>query len=177
MQHINVESTMNETRDDNRGRSLERIGAFVLRYGLVLALVWIGALKFTAYEPLGVQKLASHSPLLSWGYSVMSVQGFAELLGVIEIALAIMIAARAFAPKLSAIGSMGAMVMSVITLSFLLSTPAAWQPGYGLPFLSPNPGQFLLKDVWMFGAAAWTGGEALRAASRVPETLRANDGR
>lgn len=167
-----MEGTMNGTRDNDPGQSLARIGSTILRYGLVLELLWIGSLKFTMYEPVGVHKLASDSPLLSWGYSVMSVQGFAELIGVVEITLAILIATRAFAPKLSALGSMGAIVMSLITLSFLLTTPEAWQPGYGFPFLSPNPGQFLLKDVLMLGTAIWTAGEALIAASeRSPSSM------
>ncbi len=163
---------MTDTRDYGRGQSLARIGSLILRYGLVMMLLWIGALKFAKYEADGVQMLASHSPLLSWGYSVMSVQGFAELLGVVEITLGIMIATRAFAPKLSAIGSLGAVVMSLITLSLLFTTPGVWQPGYGFPFLSGNPGGFLAKDVLMLGAAVWTAGEALMAASgRVPATM------
>src|SRR6266481_1906021 len=35
-------------------RSIDRISAFVLRYGLVLVVFWIGCLKFTAYESKGV---------------------------------------------------------------------------------------------------------------------------
>jgi len=54
--------------------------------------------------------------------------------------------------------------MLLITLSLLLSTPGAWQPGYGFPALSPSPGQFLAKDLLLLGAAIWTAGEALRAA-------------
>ncbi len=161
-----MEDTMNGKRDDSRGQSLERIGALILRYGLVMMLIWIGALKFSKYEAEGVQMLASHSPLLNWGYSVMSVQAFAEFLGVIEITLAILIALRAFAPKLSAIGSMGAIIMSLITLTLLFTTPGVWQEGYGFPFLSGNPGGFLAKDVLMLGAAVWTAGEALIAAAR-----------
>ncbi len=160
-----MDDTMNGMRTDGRGQSLERIGALVLRYGLVMMLVWIGALKFAKYEADGVKMLAATSPLLGWGYSVMSVQSFAEFLGVIEITLAILIALRAFAPKLSAIGSFGAAIMSLITLSLLFTTPGVWQMGYGFPFLSGSPGGFLAKDVLMLGAALWTGGEALTAAS------------
>ncbi len=156
---------MNGTVGDSRGQSFERIGAIILRYGLVMMLFWIGALKFAKYEAEGVQMLASHSPFLSWGYSVMSVQSFAEFLGVIEITIAILIALRAFAPKLSAIGSFGAVIMSLITLSLLFTTPGVWQMGYGFPFLSGMPGGFLAKDVLMLGVALWTGGEALIAAS------------
>jgi len=152
------------TENSNVGTNLERIGGLMIRYGLVLVLLWVGALKFTAYEAKGVQMLASHSPLLSWGYRLTDVQGFSMALGVVEITLAILIATRAFAPKVSAIGSLGACVMFLITLSLLLTTPGVWQPGYGFPALSPSPGQFLAKDVLLLGAALWSAGEAWQAA-------------
>jgi reactive chlorine resistance protein C len=47
-------------------RSVDKISVFVLRYGLVLVVFWIGCLKFTAYESKGVFNHASHSPLLAW---------------------------------------------------------------------------------------------------------------
>src|SRR6266403_841253 len=39
-------------------RSIDKISAFVLRYGLVLVVFWIGCLKFTAYESKGVLNYA-----------------------------------------------------------------------------------------------------------------------
>ncbi len=103
---------------------------------------------------------------MSWTYNVMSVRTFAAMLGVIEILLGVLIALRPVAPKLSAFGSLGAIVMFLTTLSFLLTTPGVWQPGYGFPSLSPMPGQFVAKDLIFLGAALWTAGEALRAAGR-----------
>ncbi len=85
------------------------------------------------------------------------------LLGIVEISLAILIATRPITPRLSGIGSLGAIVMFLIALSFLLTTPGVWQPGYGVPALSPSPGQFLAKDLVLLGAAIWAAGEALRA--------------
>lgn len=146
------------------GNALEGIGAGVLRYGLVVVLVWIGALKFAKYEAEGVVPLIMNSPLLSWMLSVMSGPAAAMLIGVVEITLGLLIATRAFAPRLSAIGSLGAIGVFAITLTFLLSTPGVWQPGYGFPFLSPMPGGFLAKDLIFLGAAIWTAGEAMRAA-------------
>src|SRR6185369_13230849 len=35
----------------------ERLGAFFIRYGLVLVLGWIGAMKFTSYEAEGIKTL------------------------------------------------------------------------------------------------------------------------
>lgn len=151
-------------RPEGLGYNLERFGAVIIRYGLVIILLWVGALKFTAYEAEGIQGLIANSPLMSWMLGVMSVQGASMLIGTIEILLGVLIATRPFAPQISAIGSIGAIIMFLITLTFVLTTPGVWQPGYGFPFPSPMPGQFLLKDLMMLGAAIWTAGEALRAA-------------
>lgn len=143
---------------------LENIGTGIIRYGLVIILLWIGLLKFTSYEAEGIQPLVMNSSFFSWGYKIASVTGFAKLIGIIEIVLGILIAARPVSPRASAIGSIGAIIMFIFTLSFLLSTPAAWQPDYGFPFLSPMPGQFLLKDILSLGVAVFTAGEALTAS-------------
>jgi uncharacterized membrane protein YkgB len=49
------------------------------------------------------------------------------------------------------------------TLSFLFTTPGVTAAG-GFPVLSVLPGQFLLKDLVLIGAALWTLGESLGAA-------------
>jgi len=75
-----------------------------------------------------------------------------------------MIATRFFAPMVSAIGSLLAVVLFLVTTTFLFTTPGVFQPGYGFPSLSPMPGQFLAKDLALLAIAIWTLGEALRAA-------------
>ncbi|MBA3912435.1 MAG: DUF417 family protein [Acidobacteriales bacterium] len=144
--------------------NLEEKGGLFIRYALVAVLVWIGALKFTAYESEGVFKLASNSPMLAWGYHLVSMRTFAGILGLFEWTFAILISIRPISAKISALGSFGAIGMFLITLTFLITTPGVWQPDYGFPYLSPNPGQFLLKDLVLLGAAIWTAGESLRAA-------------
>ncbi len=148
------------------GRTLEEIGQGVIRYGLVAVLLWVGALKFTEYEAEGIKPFVSNSPLMSWGYQVMSVRGFAALIGVMEIAMGVLIATRRFLPVASAVGSLGATGMFLVTLSFTVTTPGVWQEGYGFPFPSPLPGQFLAKDILFLGASLWSAGEALRAAGK-----------
>ncbi len=160
-------TTMDRVEGNDMAYTLENVGANVIRYGLVAILLTVGALKFTAYEAEGIQGLVTNSPLMSWAYSVFSVRSFAALLGIVEITLGILIATRPIAPFVSAIGSIGAIIMFLITLSFLLTTPGVWQPGYGFPFPSPFPGQFLTKDIMLLGAAIWTAGEALRASHIV----------
>ena len=148
----------------NNATKLENLGARLIRYGLAAVLLWVGLLKFTAYEAEGIKPLVENSPIFSWVYGMTSVQGFSNILGVIEILLGILIASKNFAPKASAYGSIGAIIMFLITLSFLLSTPGIWQPEYGFPYLSPMPGQFIAKDLLLLGTAVWTAGEALLAS-------------
>ena len=104
-----------------------------------------------------------HSPILSWAYNLFGMEGLARTLGTIEMTIGLLIAIRGLVPKLSLVGSIGAIVTFVITLSFLLTTPDVWQQGYGFPFLSGMVGQFLIKDVVLISAAIWTAGEAICA--------------
>ena len=68
--------------------------------------MWIGALKFATYEAAAIEGLVANSPLLSWLYGVAGVPTVAAGIGVVEIAIGGLIAIRAFAPRLSALGSL-----------------------------------------------------------------------
>jgi reactive chlorine resistance protein C len=143
--------------------NLQLIGMHVTRYGLVLVLLWIGGMKFTAYEAEGIKPLVANSPLMGWVYNLMSVTAFSSLLGVIEIAIGVLIALRPLWPAGSALGSGLAVGMFLTTLSFLVTTPG-WEPSLGgFPAVSAMPGQFVLKDIVLLGAALWTAGEAWAA--------------
>jgi reactive chlorine resistance protein C len=142
---------------------LPLIGMHVTRYGLVLVLLWIGGMKFTAYEAEGIRPLVANSPLMGWVYNLMSVTAFSSLLGVVEIAIGVLIALRPVWPAGSALGSGLAVGMFLTTLSFLVTTPG-WEPSLGgFPAVSAMPGQFVLKDIVLLGAALWTAGEAWAA--------------
>lgn len=135
----------------------------VLRYGLALVIGWIGLMKFTGYEAQGIEPLVAHSPLTGWMYRFLSVQQFSNGLGVLEVAIALLVALRPWSRKASAVGSALAVLMSLTTLTFLFSTPG-WEPTLGgFPALSGAVGQFLIKDVVLLGAALWSMGEALKA--------------
>jgi uncharacterized membrane protein YkgB len=155
-------------------RAIDKISAFALRYGLVLVVFWIGCLKFTAYESKGVFNHASHSPLLAWAYHILDVRNFSRGLGVVEIAIALLIAAGPVWPKLSIVGSLGGIGMFLITLSFVITTPGVWQAGYGFPALAASPGQFLVKDVVLLGAAFWTLADSLSHVANGNGSLTPN---
>lgn len=138
----------------------ENLGRHAVRYGLVLVLLWIGGMKFTAYEAEGISGFVANSPLMSWAYSLFSVQGFSTLLGATEIAVALLVAFRPFSVRAALLGSVSAVGMFLTTLSFLLTTPGVWEASAGgFPALSVVPGQFLAKDFVLFGAALWLFGQ------------------
>jgi uncharacterized membrane protein YkgB len=140
-------------------------GRLWVRYGLVVVIAWIGALKYTSYEAAGIQPLIAHSPLLSWLYHIFSVRALAAVLGTAEITAALLIAARPWWPRVSAAGSAFGVLLFASTLSFLVTTPGVTAvPAGGFPVLSVLPGQFLLKDLVLIGAALWTLGDSLGAA-------------
>jgi uncharacterized membrane protein YkgB len=151
-----------EAEKNRLSETVQRIGRFLLRYGLVLILGWIGAMKFTAYEAEGIQALVATSPLMSWMYKVFSLQATSNIIGVVEITAAVLIAIRPLSAKLSVIGSVLAVFTFLSTLTFLFSLPG-WEKSLGgFPALSGSGG-FLLKDVVLLGAAFWTLGDSLLA--------------
>ena len=143
--------------------SLETAGIHVSRYGLVVTLLLIGVLKFTAGEAQGIQPLVANSPLMFWLYRIFTLQGVSNLIGMTEIVVALLIALRPWSARLSLVGSIGAIITFVLTVSFLFSTPGAFQFSHGFPLLG-DAGQFLIKDLVLLGASIWTAAEARRVS-------------
>src|SRR5689334_862421 len=98
--------------------ALSESAGVTLRYGLVVLVLWFGVFKFTPTEAQAIQPLVSNSPLLSWLYALTDVRGASRIIGVAEIAITLLIAARPFSPRASAAGSIGAIGMFLTTLSF-----------------------------------------------------------
>ena len=144
-------------------RRLEGAGDAVLRYGLVLFLAWFGAFKFTAAEASAIQPLVAHSPFMSWLYAVADVRTVSGVVGVTELAVAALIALRPLSAKASAAGSVAAIAIFAVTLSFLATTPDMWRVVEGFPIPS-GAGGFIVKDLFLLGAAIATAGTARRAA-------------
>jgi uncharacterized membrane protein YkgB len=134
-----------------------------MRYGIVLILFWIGLLKFTAAEAMGIQPFVENSPFFSWMLPILGLQGVSNLVGVIEVTTALLIATRPWSALVSAIGSAMAVITFLITLSFMLTTPKTFDPAF--PLLSAIPGQFLIKDILLLGGALWALGESLGVLS------------
>jgi uncharacterized membrane protein YkgB len=144
---------------------LERVSAVILRYGLVLIILWYGLFKFTPAEARAIEPLVRNSPLLSWLYGLLDVNGVSRVIGVTEIIIAVLIAARPLKPRLAAIGSLGAVGMFLTTLSFLVTTPGMFGVVDGMA-VPHGGGGFIVKDLILLGAAMWSASESLQAPER-----------
>src|ERR1700740_602136 len=98
---------MQDTAHEKRAMSsrVEAVGRRLTRCALVVVVGWIGLMKFTTYEAEGIRPFVANSPLMSWVYGFISVRGFSAVLGVVEVAIALLIAARPLAPRACAVGS------------------------------------------------------------------------
>lgn len=144
---------------------LSSVGLSVSRAALVTNLLGIGRLKFKDYEVANIQPLILSSPLFSPLNKKLGARNLARVIGVTELALGLMIGLHPVAPKVSAIGGVGAIGMFLTTLSFLATTPEARQEGQGM--LTPSiTGQFLLKDGVLLGASIVATAESLRSLQR-----------
>lgn len=144
---------------------LLRSSGIVMRYGLVLVILWFGVFKFTPTEAQAIRPLVANSPFLSWLYGFTDAGGASRIIGLAEIAIALLMAARPVSRRASAVGSIGAIAMFATTLSFLATTPGSWGRVDGF-FVPTEAGVFLIKDLLLLGAALWSAGEALGQTSQ-----------
>lgn len=108
---MNTRNVAARPEGNGPGRMLEAAGVAVLRSALAAKLWWIGALKFAEYEAENIQPMLSTSPLFSWINERLGAQKTARLIGVTEIAIGALIAARPVSARVSALGSLGATAM------------------------------------------------------------------
>ncbi|MDO4253432.1 MAG: YkgB family protein [Rothia sp. (in: high G+C Gram-positive bacteria)] len=168
----------------------DRIGANLTRLGLVVVTVWIGLLKVAKYEAEGIVAFTANSPLFSWmlryphdykshknpegvvnavnqaWHTANGTYFSALVIGAIIVLLGLLIAAGWIHPLASMVGGILLAGMSLVTLSFLLTTPEVWvadlgSSTHGFPFLAA-PGRLVVKDSIMLGASIWVAADSAR---------------
>ncbi|WP_231928212.1 DUF417 family protein [Devriesea agamarum] len=190
---------------------LDRLGAHLTRVGLIVVTLWIGLLKLARYEADGIVPFVANSPFFSWmltnpeqyrqhknpegalnptnraWHEAAGTYPTALFIGAIIVLLGLLIAAGWINPWFSMIGGLLLTGMSLVTLSFLVTTPEAWVPNlgaetHGFPFLS-GAGRLVIKDAIMLGASLWVASDSARlllarrqakAASNLSDTATAS---
>jgi uncharacterized membrane protein YkgB len=95
----------------------------ILRWVMVLIFISFGIQKFTPQSADGIALYISNSPLVSW-LSIFGIRGESYLLGIIELTTAALLAAGAFIPILSALGSL--MGIGTFASSFVFVSCCFW---------------------------------------------------
>ncbi len=150
--------------DSGLGHQLVAFSEGLLRATVVIVLGWVGAMKFTGYEAGAIEGLVASSPLTSWLYSVLTLQGASNLIGTIELLTATLLIVGIWSARASMIGAASSVLTFLVTSSFLLSAPVTEASLGGFPSLSVVPGQFLLKDLVLVAAALYLLGRSLQRA-------------
>jgi uncharacterized membrane protein YkgB len=119
----------------------------ILRWVMVVIFISFGIQKFTPESAQGIALYISNSPFVSW-LSVFGIEGEARLLGIVELTTAAFLAAGAFIPLLSALGSLMGIGTFAITWSFFFSTPGVVKWSLSTDPIAWNlAGEFLYKDI------------------------------
>ncbi len=162
--------------------SVQRLGVNLIRVAIMIIFVWIGGLKFWNYEAEGIVPFVANSPFMSFFYAKTSPEykdfrlkegefnevkyqwhvdnntyAFSRGLGVLIMAIGILTFLGIFFPKLGLVGASLAIIMTIGTLSFLVTTPEVWVPNlgsgeYGFPLLT-GAGRLVIKDTAILASA------------------------
>ena len=137
---------LGQFRIAERGAGSYRLLA-ILRWVMCVIFICFGIQKFTPQSAHGIVQYISHSPLV-WWLSVFGTRGEAYFLGLVELGIAILLAAGAFSPLLSAIGSLMGVVTFATTWSFFFTTPGVVKWSLSTDPIAWNlTGEFLFKDI------------------------------
>ena len=159
---------------------------------IFIVMAWIGGLKVVQYEADGIVPFVTNSPFFSYMYSKKDIvdngkgkmvaeyhlqngtYAVSYLIGAMICTIGTLVLLGIWFPKLGLIGGLLTFGMSIVTLSFLITTPETWVPNLGNPALgiaeSPNhgfpylsgAGRLVLKDIIMSAAGLIVASNAAR---------------
>lgn len=160
----------------------QRLGLGMIRVAILIIFVWIGGLKFWNYEAEGIVPFVANSPFMSFFYNEKAPEyrqyklpegsfdaakhewhvknntyGFSHGLGLLIMSIGLLTFFGFFSRRVGLVGELLAIVMTLGTLSFLVTTPEVWVPDlgsgeYGFPLLS-GAGRLVIKDTAILAGA------------------------
>lgn len=169
----------------------ERLGPNLMRLAIAIVFLWIGALKFAPFEADSITPFVANSPMMSFFYNhpdeykahlthegqllpeqrewqtANNTYGFSTGLGIVEWSIGLLVLSYPLSKKLGLLGAFLAFGTTLVTLSFLFTTPEAWVPAlgdaqHGFPYLS-GAGRLVLKDTMMLAGSWIIGIDAAKA--------------
>lgn len=171
----------------------------VLRIAVFIVMGWIGGLKAFQYEADGIVPFVANSPLMSFFYDhpdqyqehknkegeyvpeniawhlENGTYTFSYFLGAFIVFLGFLNLLGIWYERVGLIAGLLTVGMSLVTLSFLITTPEAYVPNlggenFGFPYLS-GAGRLVIKDVIMLGAGLVLASESARQTMSSPNSI------
>lgn len=166
----------------NVAASSQKLGINLIRVAILVIFVWIGGLKFWNYEAEGIVPFVANSPFMSFFYTKSAPEykdyklkegefneakhkwhvenntyGFSRGLGILIMAIGFLTFLGIFSSKVGLVGALLAIIMTLGTLSFLVTTPEVWVPNlgsgeHGFPLLT-GAGRLVIKDTAILAGA------------------------
>lgn len=166
----------------NVAASTQKLGINLIRVAILVIFVWIGGLKFWNYEAEGIVPFVANSPFMNFFYTKNAPEykeyklkegefneakhqwhkenntyGFSRGLGILIISIGILTFLGIFSSRIGLVGAGLAIIMTLGTLSFLVTTPEVWVPNlgsgeYGFPLLT-GAGRLVIKDTAILAGA------------------------
>lgn len=166
MKHVGTKTTIDgrETRRAvaTRARTVEGLGHGIALAGVVLPLLLIGLLKFTASEIEALRPLVTGTPWLAWLYPAFGAAGTSYFLGVVEISTGLLFLASQWSPRAGVLAGALGTVTFATTVSIMFALPVWEAASGGFPWLN-FLGSFLIKDVALLGISLAVLGRSLAA--------------
>jgi uncharacterized membrane protein YkgB len=122
--------------------------------GMIIMLIWGGAFKLTAPGAEGIVPLVSNSPLISWHFKLFGPYVGSDVIGLTEMAAALLILTGYFKPKAGIVGSLIATLMFTVTSTMFITTPGTVAAINGVGYMTIL-GLFLFKDILSLSVALY----------------------
>jgi len=176
----------------------------LMRIAIFIVMAWIGGLKAFQYEADGIVPFVANSPVMSFFLHEKSPEYkkyknkegevvekniqwhekngtyvFSYALGTVIVVIGLLTLTGTANARLGVIGGLLTFGMSLVTLSFLITTPETWVPDlgsaeHGFPYLSAA-GRLVIKDIIMMAGgllcASDSAAQVLRSAARKKAAL------
>lgn len=154
---------------------LNQVGVYLAHISIFIIFIWIGGLKFFNYEAQGIVPFVANNPIMklfiphpkeyienkipegkvdemkqAW-HQENNTYIISKALGITIMLYGILVLLGLFYPILGVIGGILVFFMTLITLSFLFTTPEVFvpnlgDPNHGFPYLA-GAGRLVLKDL------------------------------
>lgn len=166
-----------------------------MRIAIFIVMAWIGGLKVCQYEADGIVPFVANSPFMSFFYQKKAPEYkqyknpegkmvakniawhkangtylFSYGLGTMIVTIGLLTFLGIWFNKIGFVGGLLTFGMSIVTLSFLVTTPEAWvpnlggdlpTPNYGFPYLS-GVGRLVIKDIIMMAGGLLVASDCAR---------------